>query len=77
LAIDSKSDHKANAYKPARDMVPDGAANTSRPESGGQLYNCNDVAPTPSMRSAAGRHPSPADPSQPRPDKAPGGAVSD
>jgi len=76
MAIDSKSDHKANAYKPARDMAPDGTANTSRPESGGQLYNCNDVAPTPSMR-VTGRRPGSADPSQPRPDKAPGGAVSD
>lgn len=77
MAIDPKSDRPANAYKPARDMAPSGTANTSRPESGGQLYDCNDVAPTPSMRRAAGRHPGSADPSQPRPDKAPGGAVSD
>ena len=39
-------------YKPARDMAPAGAANTSRAESGGQLNPPGSVAETPSMRTS-------------------------
>lgn len=37
-------------YRPARDMAPEGTANTSRPESGGQLNPPGGVQETPSMR---------------------------
>lgn len=76
MAIDPKSEHTAHPYRPARDRAPEGTVNTSRPESGGQTYECGDVMATPSM-ATTGRSPAAADSSQPRPDRAPGGAVSD
>lgn len=74
MAIDPRSSHSPHKVRPAREMAPEGTVNTSRPESGGQEVDPGEVDPTPSMR----RRPhARRTTGQPRPDHAPGGAVSD
>lgn len=74
MAIDPNPSHAPNKVRPAREHAPAGTKNVSRPESGGQDYSPGEPTPTPSMR----RRPhAPRTTGQPRPDKAPGGAVSD
>jgi hypothetical protein len=77
MAIDPKSDHQPNPYKQARDMAPAGTVNLSRPEAGGQPVSVGDVDSTPSMRQSGQGSISNPSTAQPRPEKAPGGAVSD
>ncbi len=74
MAIDPNPSHAPHKVRPAREHAPAGTANKSRPESGGQDYSPSDVPATPSMN----RRPrSGGSTAQPRPDRAPGGAVSD
>lgn len=74
MAIDQNPSHKPNRVRPARDHAPAGTVNTSMAASGGQELYCGDVAATPSM---ARRPTGQGSTAQPRPDRAPGGAVSD
>lgn len=74
MAVDRNPNHSAHEVRPARAHAPAGTENTSKAASGGQEAYCGDVAATPSMSSDSSmRH----NPAQPRPDRAPGGAVSD
>lgn len=74
MAIDPNPSHSPNKVRPARDHAPAGAVNTSQAASGGQEYDPAEVDDTPSM---SRRPHAPATTGQPRPDRAPGGAVSD
>lgn len=74
MAIEPNPKRSPNKVTPAREHAPAGTVNTSQAASGGQEYQVGDVPATPSMGAKAKPNGSTA---QPRPDKAPGGAVSD
>ncbi|MFW6088079.1 MAG: hypothetical protein ACODAG_12790 [Myxococcota bacterium] len=75
MAIEPNPTHSPRKVRPARAHAPAGHANTSLAASGGQDYDPESVDQTPSMGLRTNRPDGPTD--QPRPDAAPGGAVSD